>query len=304
MEKRVLALFAVFLLVLSGCAGVKFGQTKEQAANMLDTSNVGVKGVTINFVKGQPPDVLFTNTPLDIVLELKNEGAFAVSNGVVSISGYDSQWIDLQPQEKTFSLDPKTKFNTFGGYDTAQFSSKAIYLPRGTDNLDQNFLATVCYKYRTEARIPVCIDPNPTSVLENEACRVTQVVPGIAGGQGGPVSVTAIREDAAPGQVSFLITIANQGDGSVIEESSLTRCPGELKFNDIDAVRYSARMSGVNGICKPDFKTRLSNKQGTVHCTFNLADSTSSSYQTVLELDLDYGYMSQKAKSVKIKSFT
>ena len=304
METRLLALFAVILLVLSGCAGIKMGQTKEQAAALADLSHVGVKGVTITFVKGQPPDTTFTNTPLDIVVELRNEGAYPVSGGVATISGYDAQWINLQPQQKTFNLEPKTKFNTFGGYDTAQFSSSTIYLPRGTDNLDQNFLASVCYRYRTEARIPVCIDPNPTSVLENEACRVTQAVPGIAGGQGGPVSVTAIREDAAPGQVSFLITIANQGDGTVIEQASLGRCPGELKFNDVDNVQYSVKMSGIGGVCKPDYKARLSNKQGTIQCTFTLSDTVSSAYQTVLEINLDYGYMSQKAKTVRIKSFT
>ena len=304
MKKRTLALFAVFLLVLSGCAGVKFGQTKEQAAALADLSHVGVKGVTINFVKGQPPDVSFTNTPLDIVVELRNEGAYPVSGGVVSISGYDSQWINLQPQEKIFSLEPKTKFNTFGGYDTAQFSSSNIYLPRGTDTLDQNFLASVCYKYRTESRIPVCIDPNPTSILENEACRVTQSVSGISGGQGGPVSVTAIREDAAPGQVSFLISIANQGDGTVIEQASLSKCPGELKFGDVDNVQYSVKMSGTTGVCKPDYKSRLSNKQGVIQCTFTLTNAVSPAYQTVLEINLDYGYMSQKAKMVKLKSFT
>lgn len=304
MEKRALALFAVILLVLSGCAGIKMGQTKEQAAALTDLSHIGVKGVTVTFVKGQPPDTIFTNTPLDIVVELRNEGAYPVSGGVVTISGYDATWLNIQPQEKSFNLEAKTKFNTFGGYDTAQFSSSNIYLPRGTDNLDQNFLASVCYRYRTEARIPVCIDPNPTSILENEACRVTQAVPGIAGGQGGPVSVTAIREDAAPGQVSFLITIANQGDGVVVEQASLGRCPGELKFNDVDNVQYSVRMSGVSGVCKPDYKTRLSNKQGTIHCTFTLSDSVSSAYQTVLEINLDYGYMSQKSKTVRIKSFT
>ncbi len=289
----------IVLLLLTGCPGVQLGKPKEQAA-LVDDAHRGFKGVTINFIKNQPPDIVFTGSPLDIVVELRNEGATPVVGGTLYLSGYDPRLFNIQPREKRFDLEERTKFNTLGGYDTVTFSSGTIYLPQGTESLDQTFLASVCYNYRTEARIPVCVDPNPISVLEAEACRVTNPV--VGGGQGGPVAVTAVREDAAPGKVGFLVTITNQGDGTVVDQLSLGKCPAELKFNDVDTVAYSATLSGLGGDCKPVQKTRLANKQGTIHCTFNLADTTSPAYQTILELNLDYGYLSQKSKKVKIKS--
>lgn len=300
MAKKMLVILALFLLILAGCQGIKYGKTKEQAAALTDDAHRGVKGVTIEFVKNNPPDIVFTESPLDIIIEMKNEGA-APATGTLYLSGYDSTYFPITPKYKQFTaLEAKTKFNTFGGYDTAEFSSGNIYLPRGTDILEQNFLASVCYSYRTEARIPVCIDPNPISILEHEACRV--VNPIVGAGQGGPVAVTAIREDAAPGQTSFLITIANQGDGAVVDQFSLRNCPDELKFNDVDTVHYSVELSGETGVCKPVEKARLANKQGTIFCTFTLSDSIAPAYTAVLEINLDYAYMSQKSKIVRVRS--
>jgi len=294
-------LTVLLLVVLASCQVTpRIGRTKEQAGLLTDDAHVGVRGVTLGFVQNNPPSIVFTGSPLDIVIELRNEGAAPVSGGTLHLSGFDTRLFNIQPRFQQFDLEPKTKFNTFGGYEALSFTSGDIFLPRGTDTLDQNFLASVCYSYRTEARIAVCIDPNPISILENEACTV--VNPAVGGGQGGPVSVTAIREDAAPGQVNFLITIANLGDGVVIDQFSLAKCPSELKFNDVDTVHYSVSLSGVAGDCKPVQKARLANKQGTIFCTFNLADSVSPAYTSVLEINLDYAYMSQRTKSVRVRN--
>jgi len=300
MSKKIIVLLLASLLVLSACAGVKYGRTKEQAA-FVDDAHVGTRGVEIDFVKNNPPNIVYTGSPMDIVVELRNQGATRVEGASLHLSGYDSRLFNIQPKkQENIGLEPKTKFNTFGGYDTAAFSSNNIYLPSGTESLDQNFLASICYNYRTEARIPVCIDPNPLSVLENEACRV--INPVVGGGQGAPVAVTSVREDAAPGKVSFLITVANLGDGNVVNRASLNRCPGELKFNDVDTLTYSVILSGQAGDCKPAGDVKLANKQGNIHCTFNLIDAVSPAYTTVLEVNLDYAYLSQEARQIKIRS--
>jgi len=305
MKRGTLSLLLI-LVFLTACQGVKFGMTKEQAAALPDNAHIGVKGVTFEFIKNNPPDIVFTGSPLDIIVELKNEGAAPVIGGTIYLSGYDSRMFNIQPQYATFDLEGRTKFNTYGGYDTKEFSSDNIYLPQGTDTLDQPFQVSICYRYRTEARIPVCVDPNPISVLENEICDVKKPV-FVGGGQGGPVAVTAVKEEAAPGQVNFLITIADQGTNpgdTVVDQFSLSRCPSPLKYNDVDTVQYSVRMQGADGTCKPESKARLANKQGTIYCTFQLTDSTSSAYTSVLEINLDYGYLSQKSKTVKVKSLT
>ena len=300
MDKKILIILALFLLILAGCEGIRFGATKEQAGAIAQDVHRGFKGVTIDFALNNPPPTAFTGNPLNIVVEVRNEGATVVRGATLYLSGYDSRLFDIVPEFKQLGdLEPRTQFDIFGGYEPVEFTTvRDVYLPPGTDRLDQTFLASICYKYRTEARIPVCIDPNPTSILEAEACRV--VNPPVGGGQGGPVSVTAVREDAAPGQVNFLISIANLGDGTVVDQFSLGRCPSELRFSDVDTVKYSVFLSGQPGVCKPVLKSRLANKQGTIFCTFKLADSTSSAYKSILEVNLDYGYLSQRGRTVRV----
>ena len=298
MKKRIVAILILLVLVLSGCQGFKFGQTKEQAS-AADVHR-GVKGVTMNFVRNAPPDELFEGSPLDILIELRNEGA-AEATGTLYLSGYDATIFPIQPQYTDFTLEARSTFNTLGGYEPKTFSARNVALPSGVDVLNQNFLAYACYNYRTEADIQVCIDPNPLSVLENEVCKPT--APAVGGGQGGPVSITAIKEDAAPGKVGFQITITNQGDGQVIEKNSMNNCPQNLKFNDVDTVYYAVRLQGAQGDCEPKQRARIATgKQGLIYCRFTLSDSNSLAYQSVLEVDLDYGYLSKVSKTIRVKS--
>ena len=304
MDKRIFASLVVFLLVLSGCAGLKVGQTKEQAGSAAQDAHRGVKGVTMNFVRNNPPDMVFTGSPIDIVLELTNEGAVDVDGGNLYLSGFASRFFGSFSRIKTFSnLEGRSAFNVIGGRQTITYTTAPVNLPEGAETFPQTFLARICYPYTTEARIQVCIDPNPFSLLETEACRVTN--PSVGGGQGAPVAVTAVREDPAPGQVGFLINIANLGDGQVVNRESFSRCPDTLKFNDVDVVNYEVRLSDVKnaGTCTPsNSKTQLGNNQGTIYCTFRLADATSPAYQTVLSIDLNYDYLSSKSKNVQVRS--
>lgn len=292
---------SLILVLLVGCTGIQFGKTKEQAAAIIQDTHVGVRGVTLNFVKNNPPDIAYTGTSLSIVVQLQNEGA-AQAAGTLYLTGYDENIFTLSGNTKTFALDGKSRFNTIGGIDTAEFtSSKDLYLPLGTETLKQPFIISACYNYGTQASIPVCIDPNPVSLLENEVCSVAQPI-AVGGGQGGPVSVSAVKENAAPGQTSFLITISNLGDGQVISQPSQATCLNP-NYNDVDQVTYSVILSNTNGDCTPH-TLKLANKQATLYCKFPLTSSTGPAYTSVLQVNLNYGYLSQKTKEITIKSLT
>lgn len=296
MSKKLIVTLALLLVILTGCQGLKFGQTKEQAPG--EDVHRGFKGVSINFARNAPPDELFEGSPLDIIVELRNGGA-AEAQGTLYLSGYDPSIFPIQPQYDYFTLEARSRFNTLGGYELKTFHSDNVVLPQGTDLLTQNLIAYACYDYATEADIQICIDPNPLSVLENEVCK--PIAPAVGAGQGGPVGVTAIKEDAAPGKVGFQITIANQGDGSVIEKNSMNNCPSNLRFIDVDTVYYSVNLQGAPGDCEPKQKVRLANKQGLIYCRFTLSDDKALAYQSVLQIDLDYGYLSQKSKTIRVK---
>ncbi|MBN2420919.1 hypothetical protein JXB27_01415 [Candidatus Woesearchaeota archaeon] len=299
--KRGVVILLVFSILLTACTGVQYGKSKEEAATVQD-AHIGVKGVTVNFIKNNPPDVAYEGSKLNLVVELKNEGAYT-SSGTLYLTGHDPRLVRISPNTKTFSqLDGKTKF-AFGGYEAVSFVSQDLVLPSGTDTYPVDFQASACYNYKTEARIPVCIDPDPSSILENEVCKTTS--PTVSGGQGAPIAVTAVREDARPGEVGFQITFTNQGGGIVVDKYSLAKCPTPLTFDSIDAVYYDVSLGDVPASyvdCSPKNKVRMANGQGTMYCKFSLVDATSPAYKSILAINLDYGYLSQVTKRVNIKS--
>ncbi len=309
MDIKYSILVAFLIMFISGCSGISLGKSPAQVAAIPDTSHLGYQGVVLSFVSNNPPSIIFTGSPLNIVVQLSNQGAVPVSGGTLYLSGYDTNLFPITPRQQQFNLDAKTKFNTVGGLGTVTFTSPAIYLPAGTDVLQQTFLASACYTYTTQVRVPVCVNPNPTSFVANQACTV--VNPPVTGGQGGPVSVTAITENAEPGKVGFLITVANQGGGVVVNPNadSMNRCPSPLNYGDTDIVQYSNVVLGTISAgsvdCQPTGNIMIgTTKQGTLYCTFTLSDSTSPAYQTILSIDLTYGYLTHTSAQVTIKSLT
>lgn len=306
MDKRgLMALLMVFLLMVSvGCQlGTGLRVNQKQKEEVSETVYKGVKGLTMQFVKNNPPRVIYTTTPLSIIIELRNQGTHNIANGRLYLSGVDQHIIDITPNQEHFNLEGKSKYNLYGGLDVVAFESRGVNLPRGTDLYEPTILASACYEYKTSASPLVCIDPDPYSALEQEACKVKDI--SMAGGQGAPVAVTRVEEEAIPGRVNFRIHIANQDTGVVMDNSAYTlnKCPGKLQHNDLDTVYYSVRMGNNLGDCNPDDKIKLVDKKGTIYCSFQVPTSEQA-YQTILNIDLMYGYLSQISQRVEIRSIS
>ncbi len=308
MAKRgLVTLFIIFLLIFSaGCQLQKGGvaQKTSQKEKEAETIYKGIKSLTMGFIKNNPPKIIYATTPLSILVELKNEGASSIANGRLYISGIDPKIVRLDKQFQTFNVEGKSKYNPSGGINVVEFRSSAIYLPGGTDAYKPTILASACYEYQTQASPLICIDPNPYSVLEKEACEVRDV--SLTGGQGAPVAVTNIKEEAIPGKVNFIISVSNQGGGIVIDKSGygMQNCPNNLRYEDLDTVYYKVTLSGVTGDCSPKNKIKLTNGKGTIFCSFPLSGGDMPAYQTVLNIDLYYGYLSQISQQIEIRSIS
>ncbi|MFC1728500.1 hypothetical protein ACFLZ7_03485 [Nanoarchaeota archaeon] len=306
-KKGVMVLSMVFLLVVSaGCqqiGGVGTRVNQREADEIGDEVHRGIKGITLSFVKNNPPKILYTTTPLSVLVEIKNEGAATVSGGDLHLSGIDQRIVRLDDTLKPFNAEGKSRYNLFGGFEVVEFRSQAVHLPGGTDVYKPTILASACYNYETKASPLICIDPDPYSVLEKEACEVRDV--GMAGGQGAPVAVTNVEEEAIPGRVNFKIHVSNQGGGVIIDKSaqSMNRCPGDLQYADIDTVYYTVTLAGQAGECKPDNKIKLTDGKGTLFCTFQISGDQPA-YQTILNIGLSYGYLSQISTPVEIRSIS
>lgn len=219
-----------------------------------------------------------------------------------------------------------------------------ITLPEGVDYYRPNLVATACYEYYTEASPQVCIDPDPYSERVDKSCRVGGIatavgkgaksyvaaIEGISGGQGAPLTVTNIEEEAMPGRAQFKIYISNTGGGDVMHLDAIEeeRCgfPSELSYRDFDYVYYIVTMNDPNVAniqtvldqffplqipgkqldCSPKSPIRLdSTGKAIIYCNtagFDFFGKTA--YKTPLNIRLHYGYTNSIYKTIDIRSTT
>jgi len=300
-KKHLLLLATVLvLLFLSACTGI-MGRGKTRATPY--TFHTGTQGMVLEFLPGSPPDRLYEGDPLSLVVKYANKGASTVEGGMLYVSGYDRAYVPLNPDQVPFNAEGKSVYNPEGLVSyTAEFMAGAVGAPPYVDVFPQTFKVTACYKYRTEAGVDVCIDPDPLRIQpEDKVCVIHDTS---LSSQGAPVAVTRVEEDAAKGRVQFQIAIRNVGAGTVIASSNgavpLDRCQADLRQDEIDKVELTAELSGRSLECNPK-QVRLINGQGIAICSLFLADyQTQEAYQTTLNVYLDYGYRNSIAKRVDV----
>ena len=300
-------LLIVVVLMSTGarCSPKKtIGKEKgESAGGKVIESEVykGKKGLEMDFVKDLPPNKIYSTNELNLLVELRNVGAYAVKPKIL-ISGYDPDIITgIEAIQYPEELEGKKRFMPEGGYTTVQFDSNEIGLPEGTDSYKPKFVVTACYEYGTKANPVVCIDPSLYDVaVEERACEVRSV--SMSGGQGAPIEVSSVDVDTIGNKAHFKIHLSNVGGGRVVE---YIPCPNELEYKELNMVSYDVLMSSRGpDKCSPhedgDYSVRLVNGKAIIYCTFTIPNENTNAYSTPLEIELSYGYMQSISKDVEI----
>jgi len=300
--KKIMLLLAIAVLI-TGCTGIGIGKQK---AETLPVPHTGTKGITMSFIPNAPPSLMYiesgsTTVPYQIVISIKNEGAYTVAPEIYLL-GFDSNIFgnlgnSQYPTPTTVNqLEGKSAQNPEGGFTQFTKDVGTVNLPSGTDQLSFNLMAAACYPYQTEASLPVCIDPDPYGVVMSKAC-TTSGIP--AGSQGAPVAITSVQQDSLPNKAIFKITVSNVGGGQVY--TSTADCMN-LKYGDTDKVDYSTVTIGTNippTTCSPLSPLVLTKGVATITCIFNIPQN--QAFTSTLNIHLDYGYMNTIQKQVQIK---
>ena len=312
MRKIILITF-IFLLFLS------FGCTPKTEDSV--DYRKGTQGIVMNFMEDMPPAKMYDNMPIDLVVEIRNKGAYPQPNpitgwainvinpnakgiGTLYLSGFDDKIVTGMPKQmKIPELEGKTSYNLEGGFDTVLFHGNIVDLSsRKIDtNYNAEFLVISCYNYETIAYQTVCIDPDPYSIKQKT--KVCTVPPSysLSGGQGAPVAVTKIEETTLANKIQFIIYIKNVGSGKVIDKNRLNiDCPYSLSSENLDKVYVSGRVSGYSLSCKPRNPITLTKGERIVVCTIPKPTMSKSAYTTPLQIKLEYGYSSSIQRSVEI----
>ncbi len=284
------------------------GETPLDTVAALQQVKTGTQGVELQLIQNSPPAILYDQSDLIALLEVKNKGSYDLKaqDCFVQVTGFDRNIISgsfFGPRscaEGAGVLEGKNLYNTEGGSNVLEFES-SISMPLGVPDYNPTLNFLSCYHYHTIANPSVCVDPLLYQIsAEQKTCQPKDVPMG--GGQGGPVGVTYTGVDMVGNRAIFEINIKNIGTGRVLSPfANINNCgQASLEYQDLDRVQYNVEMTGGGKVnCKPqDGFVRLSNGQGKIICTFDIPGS--SSFETPLSIDLDYSYVDSFQKQVRI----
>lgn len=315
----------LFLIILSACSS---GTGTFRGIDL----HTGSEGIVINFVGGLPPEEINEGQSYKIGVELRNKGAWTATNARLFIGGPSSKYTKIGRPEVTEigsgdnplilrSFEGKTFENPEGGYRLVIYDIENKGVPTTSEKFTESFFIKICYGYKTQASVDVCIDPNEGNPLklDNPACQV-QTSQSLQP-QGAPVAVSRIEQKIIQfkeGSVAlFKIYLSNVGGGRIYSVNNYgTECSLEKKEN-LEGLRnkvlflaYKKGDSGVQRIlCGKNLLDLDQNvlkpfefdmeKDEYVECAFPI--ESKEAYITPLTINLTYGYVSEIRTSVDVK---
>ena len=289
---------------MTGCTGSGPGWAFFGGGDKYDVKDFrkGVKELDISFQKNAPPDEVYEEESLNINLELKNNGAYEITDGVAKVTTI-GDLISLDESPKNFQLEGRSNVNPNGEKEVLQLSASVGDLDKlmpGTSEHDVPVVARSCYLYQTKADMEVCIDTHP----ENEEGKACNVEDQTSSGQGAPVAVTKLETEMIPSgnqiKPSFKIKIDNKGDGTVLHPNYYdATCTGGAGEDIFETVFVNARLDNYNLDCKPS-QIKLS-EDAEVTCSTTMP-TNQPTYKTHLQITLDYGYMNSLKKTITVKA--
>ena len=284
-QKKLILLISLLLLI--SCTGRSPGESPITTSKDF---HKGTSALAMSFLPNSPPKEIYESSSFILGINIKNEGAIDIKDGILSLSVEDDyislsktkenddtsvNWkTDLEKESTkqlsgnalSFSLKGKNIFSPLGEQGYIYITPETKNIPEQSQSLKSTIIATSCYKYKTEAVPTVCIDTDITNTRQGEkSCIIKDIS---MDSQGAPIAVAKVEYQMLPlgeGYVKpeFIITVENRGNGEVIypdERTINSVCGhGELpKYSDAEnqftfnVVRLSAYLSGDRQLkCEP-----------------------------------------------------
>ncbi len=316
MKKILFALVLVILLVLGSSCNSTGTSKRAGERRVQDEYHTGTKGIEMDFLKNAPPNRVYEGNPLELIVELRNEGAYPQTDsleGRLFVSGFSEAAINGEwdgGNDMPTNLIGKNQLDPEGAYDTMTYKdADGVHVPFSEQDMyESRIMVTSCYKYKTIADLEVCIDPHPYEVVQEEkVCNIDDAI-STGAGQGAPVEITNVNEEVGADRVRFEITLrnTNRDNGQVILLDAYENCPFDTQTDEIDRVLATIKLPyDTSPDCNPRGTSsdpiRLSPTTGTgkIFCDFSIPD-VPSAYRDTLHIELGYVYSSHIKKDVDI----
>jgi hypothetical protein len=285
MKNKILIGIIIVLIVISGCGGLG-RQTGDYEPEAVDYHK-GIEGITLNFVKGYPPEKIWPESDFTIQVEIRNKGAYDIARGAIKLHGFNPRYVVPSEDEKSIQqLFGKSLGYPEGDYMLVEFEESNILTPPGEEPL--SFTITAEYDYSTEASAEVCISPELNQIVKTKekVCEIKEI--SLSGGQGAPVAVTRINEipniKAGKLNLKFIFDIENKGKGEVL---------GDITINEV-------KLGGKALSCdKSTFE--LQDKISKIKCELSI-EKPSGPYTSIITTKLSYKYKTKLDGKIDIIS--
>lgn len=258
----------------------------------------GYNGLTINLAENYPPREVGQNSNIQLKVELKNEGAYGLSNGELEISAdtrflhvYDAEGREF-PSTGGF-MEGKSIQNPVGNKEILNFDASVEGIT-ATKWQDLDYFITAIYDYYNELAIDVCIDPSdPNYDIYGGACKVgdgNHPNPRRLGGQGSPLAVIEVEEISTAERVEFRISIKNMGQGQAKKVSLV-----KAKLGQDEDLDCKFRLTDDT-----DFEFDDNTGQEALLVCEKYLDDYTASYDTTLYLRYFYTYKLFQKESLRV----
>jgi hypothetical protein len=319
-------------LFLTGCPSGDNPALKE------DPNHKGTIGITVAFQGATPPKTVYENDEFNILLGIKNEGAYTLSRktdetgnfisddyGIITYSFdpfYFTSSMDDENQKHVY-LDGKSTYSPNGDAQTQEYGFKTKKIVGQREAPKTLIIYTFCYPYQTELVQSVCIDKDYYNMdVRKKVCTTKDIT--LSGGQGAPISITKIEPRVIKQEdntiIEFVITIQNEAGGNVItrdlqkevKDQCIEAKPDRDEWN---GVAVKAELLGQPLSCT---KVKLKDNKGQARCRSGVLNTdvnftplppgavgpedigTMRNFLSTLSIRLDYLYQSSISSQIEI----
>jgi len=308
MKIRGYFVFFVLLIFLLGAEGCPDKKTTTELGAYIG----GVDGLEISFVDEEPPNTVLDNKqdPFYITLLVENVGEYTIPKGkiIATLSGISKDAFGLKSLniKSVSDIFGKTKIGSEiieGGLDQLQFD-QANYKYDLTADFSTQLRADVCYGYKTNSLVTLCLKKNPIQRKQEDICLVTNDNVNVEN-SGAPLSVRNVKSRAGSGGVTVTFIVENKGTGEVYEPDTFKdscvlksgvedRVKVKVKSKSDLNIKCGILNDGNSGVVK------LIGRKRTVSCNIKTSSLQETAFEEPIDITLDYFYKEAIGKDLTV----
>lgn len=301
---KIFLVLLILLILVSGCKLIRPKKLDISEPEKIEYRK-GTKALEISFLKNFPPDQIKPGQAFQVIVEVKNQGAYNIDDLILSLTGLKKNITEIiEKPKKIESLPGKSLNFPEGNKEIVSFKLRNIKrLP--IDKHTELIKIGACYEYQTIAGADICINPTSQIVQTGQAiCPQDQMI-SLSGGQGAPVAVTKIEQTTIPValeegtyELELKFHISNRGNGFVFQEEGCKK-GGILEIGDISFYNFGLG-SGIDcGFQAGNNILALEQRDNILTCTAQI-DSKMGAFTTPLTITLNYWYEDSIEKTTEI----